>query len=264
LNQLVTALLAAGSHAAASSVNSELATVASSVEPRAEIHEAIASDGVSATRSSIGALKGIATFLRNQGDLNLACLMFAVAAERIALAEGAEAASHELGAAAALARRNGRTRLAEALWRESLRRDPVNLRSSSGLGQLLHHQGRYREAAAYLEAPSRVDNNALLFLGWSLTLDEAAGDEAHAMQRGPMMIVKALNDWSYQNGDLAQRESWLRHVRRLSRLGPAFRHEVEEVIAFANMNSRWPKLEEEEIRAGSEAVMPTDDQIAAA
>src|SRR5437870_5806364 len=124
-----------------------------------------AADAVPATRSSIGALKGIATFFRDRGDINAASLLFAFAADRIATTESAEAASNDLGVTAAMARRHGRSHLAEALWRESLRRNPSNLRSSSTLGQLLHHQGRYREAASYLELPSGIDNYALLFLG---------------------------------------------------------------------------------------------------
>ncbi len=79
-------------------------------------------------------LKGIATFLRNRGDLNFACLMFGVAAERIAATEGAEVASHELGIAAALARRHSRMRLAEALWRESLGEIPRIFAQARGWG----------------------------------------------------------------------------------------------------------------------------------
>jgi len=254
LNQLVAVLLAAGLR------SNGRATAASSVSEReqlySDVHEDIAADAVAATRGSIGALKGIATFLRNRGDLNFACLMFGVAAERIASTEGAEVASQELGTAAALARRHHRTKLAEALWRESLRRDPTNLRSSSGLGQLLHHQGRYREAATYLEAPSGFDNYALLFLGWSLLLEGTEIDDSYSVQRGRMSIVKALQEWSYQNRDESQREPWLRHVRRLIRLGPAWQGEAKGLIAFANANGSWPKIHFGELKAGSDAVAP--------
>lgn len=254
LNQLVAVLLAAG-------LRSDAQATGDVSRPEREhggtdLHEDIAADAAAGTRSSIGALKGIATYLRNRGDLNFACLMYGVAAERIAATEGAEVASNELGTAAALARRNSRMRLAEALWRESLRRDPTNLRSSSGLGQLLHHQGRYREAATYLEAPSGIDNYALLFLGWSLLLEEGASDDQYSTQRGRMSIVKALQDWSYQNRDVSQREAWLRHVRRLIRLGPAWRDEAEGLLAFANANSGWPNIEVGEVAAGPDALTP--------
>lgn len=263
LNQLVAVLLAAGLQPEAR-VNALDIAQPEREESRTDLFEDIAADAVAGTRSSIGALKGIATFLRNRGDLNFACLMFGVAAERIAATEGAEAASNELGTAAALARRNSRMKLAEALWRESLRRDPTNLRSSSGLGQLLHHQGRYRDAATYLEAPSGFDNYALLFLGWSLLLEGKASDDQYSTQRGRMSIVKALQEWSYQNRDVAQREPWLRHVRRLVRLGSAWRDEAEGLIAFANANSGWPKINTDEVSAGLDAlIVDAQDQASA-
>lgn len=254
LNQLVAVFLA-------SALGADVRATGDVSRPEREhagtdLHEDIAADAVAGTRSSIGALKGIATFLRNRSDLNFACLMYGVAAERIAATEGAEVASNELGTAAALARRHSRMRLAESLWRESLRRDPTNLRSSSGLGQLLHHQGRYREAASYLEAPSAIDNYALLFLGWSLVLEEGASDDQYASQRGRMSIVKALQDWSYQNRDAAQRDAWLRHVRRLIRLGPAWQDEAQGLIAFANANAGWPKIDTGEVTAGPDALTP--------
>jgi antitoxin HicB len=254
LNQLVTVLLSAGLRSAARTTGD--ASRPEHEQADTDLHEDIASDAVAGTRGSIGAMKGIATFLRNRGDLNYACLMYGVAAERIAAIEGAEVASNELGTAAALARRHSRMRLAEALWRESLRRDPTNLRSSSGLGQLLHHQGRYREAATYLEAPSALDNYALLFLGWSLVLEGRATDDQYSTQRGRMSIVKALQDWSYQNRDVPQREAWLRHVRRLLRLGPAWQDELEGLIAFANANSGWPRIDIGEVTASPDARMP--------
>ena len=254
LNQLVAVLLAAGIRPDAQSTGD--VSRPEREQAGTDLHEDIAADAAAGTRSSIGALKGIATFLRNRGDLNFACLMFGVAAERIAATEGAEVASNELGTAAALARRHSRTRLAEALWRESLRRDPTNLRSSSGLGQLLHHQGRYREAATYLEAPSAIDNYALLFLGWSLLLEGGASDDQYSTQRGRMSIVKALQDWSCQNRDAPEREAWLRHVRRLTRLGPAWQDEAEGLITFANANSGWPKIDMGDVAGGPDALTP--------
>jgi antitoxin HicB len=225
-------------------------------DARRDIREDIAADAVPATRSSIGALKGIATFFRDRGDINAASLLFAFAADRIATTESAEAASNDLGVTAALARRHGRSHLAEALWRESLRRNPSNLRSSSTLGQLLHHQGRYREAASYLELPSGIDNYALLFLGWSLFLDGRESSDELTMQRGRMCLVKALQNWSYQNRDSAQRESWLRHVRRLGRI-PELHEEVEALTSFANANAGWPKIVDREVALGSDAVTDT-------
>lgn len=262
LNQLVAVLLAAGTQADAKSKGD--VSRPTPEQSGADLREEIAADAVAGTRSSIGALKGIATFLRNRGDLNFACLMYGIAAERIAATEGAEVASNELGTAAALARRNQRMRLAEALWRESLRREPTNLRSSSGLGQLLHHQGRYREAANYLEAPSGNDNYALLFLGWSLLLDEDARADQYLAQRGRRSIATALERWSYQNRDVSQREPWLRHVRHLLRLGPTWRDDVEGLVTFANANSGWPRIDISEAAAGPDALLETHGEVATA
>jgi antitoxin HicB len=256
LNQLIAVLLAESLR------SQEVESAASSQvrNAREDIHEAIAADAVAGTQTSIGALKGIATFLRDRGDLNSASLMFAVAADRIATIEGADAASNELGVAAAFARRNARMRLAEALWRESLRRNPSNLRSSSALGQLLHHQGRYVEAANYLELASAIDNHALLFLGWSLFMAGHENDDPHSIQRGRMSIEKALQEWSYQNRDVAQRDAWLKHIHRLGSIQDVPREEIEALIAFANANSGWPKLDATEIVAGPETLTVEPDQ----
>lgn len=251
LNQLVTALLSKGVH-------DPLARR----ESRTETHETIAADAVTPGRESIGALKGIATFLRDAGDLNLACLLFAFASERIAAVEGNEAASRELGTAAALARRNARVQLAESLWRESLRRDPTNLRSSSSLGQQLHHQGRYDEAIELLESASQVDNYALLFLGWSLLLRGKDSDDLESISRGGASIRKALEKWSYQNRDRIQREAWLRHIRRLSRLGAEWGDTVHALISFANSNASWPPIDDTALYQADELTSADEAAIA--
>ena len=253
LNQLVAVLLAQSIQGDPTDKDVEPSQQPAAAADRRDIREDIAADAVPATRSSVGALKGIATFFRDRGDINAASLLFAFAADRIATTESAEAASNDLGVTAAMARRQGRSHLAEALWRESLRRNPSNLRSSSTLGQLLHHQGRYREAASYLELPSGIDNYALLFLGWSLFLEGRDSNDESTMQRGRMCLVKALQNWSYQNRDSAQRESWLRHVRRLGRI-PELHEEVGVLTSFANANAAWPKIVDQEVALGSDAV----------
>ncbi len=67
LNQLVTATLA-------ESVASD-GTKARSASTDA--YEDITADAIAGGIDSIGAVKGIATFLRNRGDVNLACLVYA-------------------------------------------------------------------------------------------------------------------------------------------------------------------------------------------
>jgi predicted RNase H-like HicB family nuclease len=216
---------------------------------QSDAHEPITADAVRTGAASISAIKGIANFLRKRGDVNLACLLYAVAADRIALAEGGQASGRELGIAAALARREGRFRLAEVLYREGLRRDPTNLRSSSALGQLLYRQGRYAEASEFLQRAAGVDPYAKLYQGWSQLLLGLENDELEREGEGLSGLVDALRGWAYHNGDRADQASWLRHVRRLALLGSRFQPEVQELLTFANANARWGRLSEEQVRS---------------
>jgi antitoxin HicB len=239
LNQLVSTTLA-------EALNPRLLTVP--MTPGSDASEDIAADAIAGDFGSIGALKGIGTFLRNRGDINLACLVYSFAAERAATGpDGAQQAAREFGTAGALARRERRLRLAEVLWRQSLRRDVTNIRSSSSLGQLLHHQGRYAEAVDLLEPVADVDSYAHLFLGWSrLQLGLSGGDKDMTTQ-GLADVAAELKRWSH-NAPKSDRPSWLRHARRLYLLGPKFRKEVEQLISFANSNANWPKVSLEEVK----------------
>jgi len=247
LNQLVTTLLA------------EAVTESASTPTGSDAHEDITADAVSGGPASIGALKGIGTFLRDRGDVNFACLVYAFAAERVATGSGgAQDAAKEFGTAGALARRERRLRLAEALYRQSLRRDFTNLRSNSALGQLLHHQGRYEEAITFLERAASVDSYARLFLGWSrLQVGLAAGQE-DASSQGLTEVTDALRQWAAY-APRTERSSWLRQVRRLHVLGPRFREEAEQVVQFANSNANWPKISPHEVEEASSLV---EDEVA--
>ncbi len=229
LNQYVVTLLASG-----------LASVGhNALAPDHDAREPITADAVRSDQRSVPALKGIASFLRQRGDVSLACLVYAFAASRIAAFESREDASRELAMAGALARRENRSRLAVALLQESLKLDGTNLRANSALGQLLYREGRYVEAIPHLEEASGVDNYARTYLGWSkvlLGLDR--GDEA--LRKGGLSdLTDALRKWSYQNASKNERQSWLRHLQRLSQLGDNYRQEVEQLRAFANTNARW-------------------------
>lgn len=238
LNQLVTTALAGAV---------DTASPATHQTPGSDAFEDIAADAIAGGVESIGALKGIGTFLRNRGDVNLACLIYSVAADRVAIGpDGAQQAAREFGTAGALARRERRMRLAEALWRQSLRRDVTNIRSTSSLGQLLHHQGRYAEAVDLLESVAAVDSYAHLFLGWSrLQLGLSGGDE-DVVAQGLGDVADELKRWSL-NGSRTDRSAWLRHVRRLYLLGPDFRREVDQLISFANGNANWQKISSDEV-----------------
>lgn len=216
--------------------------------PGSDAFEDIAADAVAGGTESIGALKGIGTFLRNRGDINLACLIYSVAADRVATGpDGAQQAAREFGTAGALARRERRMRLAEVLWRQSLRRDVTNIRSRSSLGQLLHHQGRYAEAIDLLEPVADVDDYARLFLGWSHLQLGMSGGDSNVTRQGLSDVASGLQRWSL-NASRADRPSWLRQLRRLYLLGPEFRKEVDQLISFANSNANWPKISPEEVK----------------
>lgn len=216
--------------------------------PGSDASEDIAADAIAGDVGSIGALKGIGTFLRNRGDINLACLIYSFAAERVATgSDGAQQAAREFGTAGALARRERRMRLAEALWRQSLRRDVTNIRSRSSLGQLLHHQGRFAEAVDLLEPVAGVDSYAHLFLGWSRLQLGLSGGDKDVVTQGLADVADELKRWSL-NASRTDRSSWLRHVRRLYLLGSDFRKEVEQLISFANGNANWPKVSIEEVK----------------
>lgn len=216
-----------------------------------DAYEDITADAVSERSDAIGALKGIGTFLRNRGDINLACLVYAFAAERAGAGSGgAQEAAKEFGTAGALARRERRMRLAESLWRQSLRRDYTNIRSRSSLGQLLHHQGRYAEAVDFLEPVGDVDDYARLFLGWS-RLQLGLSDKSKDMvDEGLSDLTAALRRWCAY-APRGERSSWLRQLRRLNLLGPRFRDEVGQLVQFANSNANWQKISVDEVEDSS-------------
>ena len=248
LNQLVTHLLTLALARDEQPSHEEESTI--------DAHEQIASDAVAGGKSSIGALKGVATFLKTKGSTNLAAIVYAFAARVVADGEGREAAAKEAGMAAAMARREGSFRVAEALWRESLRYDATNLRSASALGQLLHHQGRFDEAIEWLERAKIVDQYASLFYGWSLLeRSRQMGDDAGARD-GLKELTDSLRKWAYQNGDRRGRTSWIRHLQRLRLSGEEYAEEVEALREFANSQSNWEQIGAQDITTAS--VVETD------
>src|SRR5215211_4665382 len=73
LNQLVTVLLAEG-------VRSPQTSVAVTPPASTDVSEGIAADAVRSGSQAIAALKGIGTLLRDRGQINLACVVYAMAA----------------------------------------------------------------------------------------------------------------------------------------------------------------------------------------
>lgn len=236
LNQLVNVLLSRGlERSAPANVGSEV--------PSEDARENLAALAVRSGPQSIGPLKGTARFLRDRGDVNLACLLYALAAVRIDEAEGLQAAARELGRASALARQHGSHQLAEALLRESLQHDPTNLRSLSALGQLLHHQGRYAEAIDCLEGAASIDNHAKLFLGWSRLLAGLDARDEQEVADGSAQLGEALRQWAYGSNSSSERGRWVRQLRRLRALGSRFEEQTRQLIEFANSNASWGEID---------------------
>jgi transcriptional regulator with XRE-family HTH domain len=189
----------------------------------------------------VSALRSIATSVRDRGQIQLACVLYALAAEASVDDEGKQGAAQALGATGGLARKHRASRLAEVLWRRSLEFDPTNIRSRSALGQLLHHRGNYREAIEHLRMVAPVDNRSSLFLGWSLLFVGLDSRDEAAVGEGLSQVVSAMRTWSY-NAPRSERSSWLRQLRRLASLGERFLPEVEQLIAFANANNQWREV----------------------
>jgi antitoxin HicB len=236
LNQLVTALLAAG-------VRSDKVLAAEPSSWPADISESIASDAVGSGSQAIAALKGIGTLLRDRGEVSLACVVYAMAANVVGNVQRAEDAAREFGITASLARREKHYNLAQALLRESVHRDPTNLRSSSLLGQLLYWQGRYSEAIAYLSRSASIDSYARLFLGWSRLLEGVNLSDETQKAEGLNDLVEALREWCYQKADRTARVSWLRQVQRLAKLGVRYLEEARHLVEFANSNANWGSID---------------------
>jgi predicted RNase H-like HicB family nuclease len=216
-----------------------------------DTREDITADAVVHTSESIGALKRIAAHLQNRRNTNLACLIYAFAAERVARDAGAQEAARELGTAAALAHRSGSNALAEALWRESTRLDVTNVRSASRLGQLLHHQGRYAEAADLLELAAADDNYAANFLGWSRIQLGLQEHDPDLLDTGLEDVAGALRRWAYQASQ-SQRSGWVRQVRRLARLGRRSARVIEQLVSYANANSNWGRIDVSDVLSRSD------------
>jgi transcriptional regulator with XRE-family HTH domain len=190
-------------------------------------------------------LKEIANHLRQNQMPNLACVMFALAAESLAASGDCVTAARELGVAGAAARQGRRYRLAERLWRKSLDFDPTNVRSRSALGQFLHHQRRYREAIENLETVASMDNYATLFLGWSRLMIGLESRDDPMISAGIDNIITGLHRWSYE-ANRQQRQAWLRNVKRLDDLG-RFRGDIDNLLAFASSNSNFGRVTRDDL-----------------
>jgi tetratricopeptide (TPR) repeat protein len=203
-----------------------------------------------AVEGDIAALKGIARHYENLGRHNLSCVLYAAAARLVASSDPV-AASRELVTTASQAQRRRRPELAKVLLRTAIDLHPTNLVAQNRLGQLLYFAGDFKAAVKYLAPVKERDNHARLFHGWSmLRLALDAGDRVGAT-RAREEIVAAMETWAFGERDPRARDSWLRQLVELDRLGEDYRQAVDELLRYANENSGWhPSL----LRADFKAV----------
>lgn len=214
-----------------------------------DVSEHLATTAVSEASESIAARKGIATHLQRTGAHNLACVLFAAAADRVATHQGRVQASRELAVTAALAQHDNRPTLAENLWRASLSYDTGNLRSRCALGRLLYHRGDYAQAIELLQPAAPQDNTALQLLGWSLLEQGLQDEDDRIVDQGTQTVTTALQRWARNNHNDADRSAWIRQLRRLTRLHGQLREAALTLIDFANSHSGWTHVSYDEVLA---------------
>jgi hypothetical protein len=209
-----------------------------------DIDSRIAADAVAESDRTIGALKGIAKHLLNLGQVGLSAVVYSAAARVIASTEGDAAASRELAFTADQVQRHNHLELAVVLYEECLRRDPNNLEAVNRLGQLLHHLGqraaddldRYRRASELLSRVTFIDNRAKLFHGWAkLHVSRSEGDP-YGEEAAAREIEEAMKAWAFGEHDAAERERWLRQLRRLVDFDDKYSVLANDLLEFGAAN----------------------------
>lgn len=225
----------------------ELAVVASS----GDFGDARLDLACAAVEGDIAALKGIARHYENLGRHNVSCVLYAAAARLVASSDPV-AASRELVTTASQAQRRRRPELTKVLLRTAIDLHPTNLVAQNRLGQLLYFADDFNAAVEYLAPVKERDNHARLFHGWSLLrLALDAGDRVGAA-RARDEIVAAMETWAFGERDPRARDSWLRQLVELDRLGDDYRQAVDELLRYANENSGWhPSLSRADFKAES-------------
>lgn len=191
---------------------------------------------------------GIARHYENLGRVNLACLLYWSAAESLGRSDP-KAAAKELITTANLARH--RQPMAIALLRAALRWNPSNEVAKNRLGQFLYWEGDFEAALEHLAPVVGRDNHAKLFHGWATLRLAIAQSNRAGMTRGREEIANALETWAFGERDPQKRDAWLRQVAELADLGSEFRQTVVELIEYANDNTTWPTIAEQDVAAAS-------------
>lgn len=210
-----------------------------------DIDTRIAADAVADSDRTVGALKGIAKHLLNLGQVALSAVVYSAAARVIAATpEGEAAASRELAFTADQVQRHNYLELAVALYEECLRRDPNNLEAVNRLGQLLHHLGqragddleRYRRASELLARVTFIDNRAKLFHGWTKLHVCRSEVDRYGEDAAVREIEEAMKAWAFGQHDAAERDRWLRQLRRLIDFDEKYSALAHDLIEFGAAN----------------------------
>lgn len=212
-----------------------------------------------AVQREIGALKGIAKHLENMGQLNLSCVVYAAAAEVIGHDDPALAA-RELVTTADHAEKRRQSELAMALLQTALVWQPDNLVAHNRLGQLCFYRQQFDEAIDHLARVRDRDNRARLFHGWSTLYVAEKDGQPLVAEQGRDEVRHALETWAFGSRDSRERDRWLRQVLTLDALGGDYAEVASELVAFANGNTSWPRIDLEDFRPVSEPEHETDSE----
>jgi len=230
--------------------------LAPSAGPR-DISLQIARDACKFGPDSVGALKGIARHLSNQGLSALSAVLYVAAARVIAddpdpERGGMERASSELTTTARTIDTPHHRELAVSLLREARVLDPKNRVAENLLGQWLVQSaqrdgdlGKYKEAMDLLANLVEYDSHAELFYGLAaLALADAENDKT-ARTSALEKIARALRRWAFGTKDNQERRKWINQLRRLQEQGAG--HLVRDLVDFANSNAHWDSIAMEDV-----------------
>lgn len=230
--------------------------LAPSAGPR-DVSVQIARDACQFGPESIGALKGIAKNLSNQGLIALSAVVYVAAARVIANDThpdrgGCERASAELTITARALDSARNHELATALFREATALDSKNRVAENLLGQMLVRSAqrdgdiaKYREAMSCLVDLVDYDSHAELFYGLAALAVADAENDKTARASSLERIARALRRWAFGTKDNQERRKWINQLRLLHKQGAG--HLVGDLVDFANSNAHWESITMEDV-----------------
>lgn len=230
--------------------------LAPSAGPR-DVSVQIARDACQFGPESIGALKGIAKNLSDQGLIALSAVVYVAAARVIAddthpERGGRERASAELTVTARALDSARNHELATALLRQATVLDSKNRVAENLLGQMLVRSAqrdgdiaKYREAMTRLVDLVEYDSHAELFYGLAALAVADADNDKTARVSSLEKIARSLRRWAFGTKDNQERRKWINQLRRLQELGAG--HLMGDLVDFANSNAHWDSISIEDV-----------------